>query len=421
MKNIVLIITAIILIGLLIFVRIEFNKGIDKFKTEISKNEKENKNSFLIAKEKKLQKLLLENQSLGILVKKKFSDSDAITKKDTFFRFFYLKEDVPINYYKLSYYDYIVQVCSVEIKQEQINKKIEYEKKLLLEKFGEDFSYWFDTLKNSKLLSKKEILFENKDFPQKIYITDIDYNNWAEFKKFLYTYQEQKKDIRISNLQEKTKYNQLFYSTKYQLNTNATQYFLDDLKRKKSLLFDSTVIEKQYQSNLLGTLSYTFLKKTFNKPVFDVIADDAFVEQWRTNSLYTGAMPYSYCYGSSNYCNDWGCSEIYVYNGGLDVVVIIKNSSDEVVRHAYIKSGDSFTFNVYNGTYNVYFYSGTGWNPKKFITDSPCSIYGGFVSNENTGKDSYASVSNQRLSYSLTRVVNGNFSMESSSKGEAFK
>lgn len=133
-------------------------------------------------------------------------------------------------------------------------------------------------------------------------------------------------------------------------------------------------------------------------------------------------MPYSSCYGSSNYCSDWSCSKIKVITGGSgDVLVTIKNSYGKVVRHAYIKGGNSFTFNVPDGSYQVFFYSGTGWNPNKQMPSSSCSyLKGGFVSNESVTKDNYINLYSQIMTYELILQQQGNFSTKPSSKNEAF-
>jgi hypothetical protein len=99
---------------------------------------------------------------------------------------------------------------------------------------------------------------------------------------------------------------------------------------------------------------------------------------------------------------------------------LVKNSSNKVIRHAYIRGREAFTFNIPDGTYNIYFYSGTGWNPYKKISSTTCNIIGGFVSDENTGKDSYVNLKNNVLTYTLTLSTSGNFSMQNSSANEAF-
>ena len=105
-----------------------------------------------------------------------------------------------------------------------------------------------------------------------------------------------------------------------------------------------------------------------------------------------------------------------------DDLVMIKNSSDRVIRHAYIRARDRFTLNVPNGNHDVYFYYGTGWNPNKFMKATTCGdLTGGFLSNEVVSKDpSTLRIYNQVMTYTLTEQVNGNFSTTSSSKYEAF-
>jgi hypothetical protein len=167
-------------------------------------------------------------------------------------------------------------------------------------------------------------------------------------------------------------------------------------------------------------ITYSVSKTSFDKQAFQNVADDAFEEQWKSNSLSTGAMPYSYSYGASNYC-DYGCSKISVRTGGADVLVTIKNISGEVVRHAYINGGYTFSFNVPDGQYQVFFYSGTGWNPNKYMKSTSCgTLHGGFVSGEDVTKDDYISLYSQQMTYELILQQNGNLSTKPSSKDEAF-
>ncbi|WP_234110767.1 MULTISPECIES: hypothetical protein [Chryseobacterium] len=135
------------------------------------------------------------------------------------------------------------------------------------------------------------------------------------------------------------------------------------------------------------------------------------------NSLQTGATPYSKYYGKNSSCDDNGCSQIKVktpYNS--DVLVTIKKNN-EVVRHAYIKANDSFTFSFPNGNYQAFFYYGKGWNPEKEMKNG--AIKGGFVADESFGKDDEQSLYNNILSYELILQPNGNFSTSPSNPEEA--
>ena len=144
-------------------------------------------------------------------------------------------------------------------------------------------------------------------------------------------------------------------------------------------------------------------------------------DKYINNSLRNGSTPYSYCYESNRSCSDYGCSQIKVktpYNS--DVLVTIKKN-DIVVRHAYITSGSLYTFEVPNGTYQPFFYYGKGWNPEKFMKKTSCgNIKGGFISNEQFGKDKPQYLYNNILEHELILQISGNFSTIPSNPNEAF-
>jgi len=144
--------------------------------------------------------------------------------------------------------------------------------------------------------------------------------------------------------------------------------------------------------------------------------------KYGNNSLPTGSTPYAYCFGKNKSCNHNGCSQIRVktpYNS--DVLVTIKRG-EKVFRHAYIQAGDSYIFEVPNGTYQTFFYYGKGWYPEKFmkVTTTCDTLKGGFLKNEYFGKDSPQSLYNNILTYELILQPNGNFMTRPSSKDEAF-
>lgn len=135
-----------------------------------------------------------------------------------------------------------------------------------------------------------------------------------------------------------------------------------------------------------------------------------------SNSLRTGSTPYTKYYGGNSSCNDYGCSQIKVRTSNSDVLVTIKKN-DKVVRHAFIQAGDSHTFSFPNGTYQAFFYYGKGWNPEKEMKGG--EINGGFITNEDFGKDEPQSLYNNVLEYELILQQNGNFSTRPSNPEEA--
>jgi hypothetical protein len=139
-------------------------------------------------------------------------------------------------------------------------------------------------------------------------------------------------------------------------------------------------------------------------------------DKYISNSLPTGATPYSRYYGGNSSCSDYGCSQIKVRTSNSDVLVTIKKN-DKVVNHAFIQSGDSYTFSFPNGTYQPFFYYGKGWNPEKEMKNG--EIKGGFITNEDFGKDDPQSLQNNVLEYELILQQNGNFSTRPSNPEEA--
>ncbi len=136
-------------------------------------------------------------------------------------------------------------------------------------------------------------------------------------------------------------------------------------------------------------------------------------DQYLNNSLYTGASPYSCssCYGSESSITVKTSSQ-----SGSDVVVMVKRGG-VLVKNAYIKAGGSYTFNLPNGQYQVFFYGGRGWNPNKVM---PNGARGGFVDNESYSKDDPTNLEYQGLTYELISRPNGNFSTKQCRASEIF-
>lgn len=164
--------------------------------------------------------------------------------------------------------------------------------------------------------------------------------------------------------------------------------------------------EKQAESNRIER-EIQLQKERQEKEMYD---------QYISNSLRTGSTPYSKYYGGNSSCNDYGCSQIKVRTSNSDVLVTIKKN-DNVVRHAFIQAGDSYTFSFPNGTYQAFFYYGKGWNPEKEMKGG--EIKGGFISEEHFGKDDSQNLSNNELVYELILQSNGNFSTRPSNPEEA--
>ena len=152
------------------------------------------------------------------------------------------------------------------------------------------------------------------------------------------------------------------------------------------------------------------------------VADELSEEdkQYENNSLTTGAAPYTAYYGKNYKCPYEQCSGIKVTAPGeSDIVVIIKrnNANGKVISHGYIKAGATLSFPVPDGTYQTFFYYGTGWNPNKEMSGG---IRGGFVKDEIFSKDNPQDIYSGILTYILQLQRDGNFQTKSSNRSEVF-
>lgn len=143
-------------------------------------------------------------------------------------------------------------------------------------------------------------------------------------------------------------------------------------------------------------------------------------KQYLNNSLKTGAAPYTEFYGKGYVCPNTQCSAIKITAPReSDIIVIIKENNENgyVIQHGYICAGDSYQFDIPNGTCQTFFYYGKGWNPNK---EMGRGIRGGFVQDEIFSKDAPQYIHNQILTYILQLQRDGNFQTRGSNKKEMF-
>ena len=137
-------------------------------------------------------------------------------------------------------------------------------------------------------------------------------------------------------------------------------------------------------------------------------------------SQYTGATPWENCYGKNASCEYVGCSDIRVNTSSNSSIVAIVKKYGKVVKHAYISAGSSYTFQVPDGTYQVFFYYGSEWDRNKSMNSKDCyTLRGGFKSKESVSKTERITLKGQIMTYTLTYTTSGNFSPKSSSLEEA--
>lgn len=420
MRNKILLGIAVLLVLLVLSVNYIFKNQFSKFEVSIRKYESEQLANFQNEKEKLAEQI--SNEGLEQFFNQYFDERISIIEKDTTFSFLYLSGSLTFKLRRFEYFECLYNKCIVEKRNEIAINQIKNKEAELEKKFAGTFTSWYPKLENKGLVQKRDNIEVCLDFYPDLHEILFNERAWKEFENFMSIYDSEIKLAEIQNDKVDIEYNQNVASTKNKLKYNVLNYFNEKLLYNKSQIITTGLESKIFNSSTLGLIAYDITKSKFNKQAFKNVADDAFEEQWKYNSLSTGSMPYSSCYGSSNYCSGYGCSQIKVITGGSgDVLVTIKNYNGKVVRHGYIKGGYSYTFNVPDGKYQVFFYSGTGWNPNKEMPSSSCSyLKGGFVSNESVTKDNYINIYNQIMTYELILQQQGNFNTKPSSKYEMF-
>jgi hypothetical protein len=385
----------------------------------------------------------------------KLNFDDAIVKTDTIISFLFFSKKFSFKSLDSDYFE-----CAYYHEINRYNKK-----------YNKEFISWFKKtrrkykLKESKLNELIRFVKNNPlnaSFPFNNiendvdtncvkcisnYISSIELNQDAitDFDNFVKSYLKEDQLARTFSAQsfinfmddlEKLEDN-MSKSTKKALNKKAskskpnaiTLFEIDGNSPKKyPFLYKN---KSQYKFNdleVLGEINYSLNKQHYKKSVLEKLVDDLkkqIDELYKTNSLYTGAQPYSYCYGKNPYCSIPDgyaeCSFIDVQaSSNSDVIVIIKKNN-KVYSHAYIKAGGYYKFKLGNGMFQTFFYYGKGWNPDKYMKKSICGdVTGGFVSNESLDKSDPNYLNHSSISYTLYAVKDGNFNAKPSNKNEAF-
>lgn len=421
MKNKILLAVALLLIVLVVIARLIFNQKLEVFKTDLANYEAIQYQQFKLAKEQRLAEISRNEPLLFQHFVDSLDEQSSVVERDTLYAYLYLKKRVKYKSHSILYLDCLYDKCSVEEKNAKTLKLINKKEVELQNKFKEAFDLWYPQLNAEKLIQGDSLSDRCNAFFPAVVEFKYDASIWNEFDMFLREYTQQIRKAAAQNKSTVSQYENARWQTKNRLQNNFKSHFEDRLKVNQNAILPEKDVTLTFSAPMLGSIDYTVKQKTIDWERFNSIAEESFQEQWRNNSLATGSMPYSYCYGSSNYCGGYYCSEIHVRAGGSDVLVTIKNASERVVRHGYIQSNTGMTFHVPDGSYQVFFYSGKGWNPDKFMANTSCGkLLGGFVSNESFSKGRYEEVTSAILTYELISQVNGNFSPSSSSAAEAF-
>ena len=407
-----IVLTVLVLMFPFFLIRILNNFKMKEFKEKLEIVSEDLKKDFLDQKTIILNETIISKKVKDLFIKE-FNENNAFSKFDTVFNFFYITSEITFNAHDKRYLFCLLEKARSSIVNTSNREKIKVRNNQLKKKYGKGYTKWYPDFES--FLSGNDSISCSQFFTYSI--VNFDKSHWEDFSNVLSHYSKIINEEKRKNNSEKNKFKNYKNKKKKQLKSKFHNNFESELSSKKDNFLIKNKETFKYKSSLKGEIIFHFESVTFNQTKFDNVSEKIFEDQWKTNTLRTGSMPYASCYGSSNY----GSSKIEVKNSGNDVVILVKNSNKRVIRHAYIKGNNNFSINLPNGRYSVFFYNGKGWNPNKKMKKTYCGIpRGGFVSNESFTKDENFYISNQILTYTLERSSYGNFNPKGSSMNEAF-
>lgn len=412
-KNIWLIVAST---GLIIVLISALSYSFESFKKDVNLYNQKLELRFDQEHQRMLSSLKVDNPKAFDRFSEGFNRSVAYEKADTSYYFLTAEYEYPsLNYLNCLKSDVEVYLRSELNKELNGKKKAEYVKR-----FDENGSSVLNQMQQKGVFVEKYSgcakYFGNREYT--VYKESI----WSDIEEILVADTQAKVSALIANKEAEENLLKDLKSADHQIRWKYRQEFKEKIKSS----IDEILIEEDVQTKTTtkkaGSWVTSTTTKNYHPEKLDEIIGQFISKQWKNNSLKTGAQPYSNCFESQNKCSGYSCSRIEVTAGNRDVITSVKNSSGKVVRHAYINSSSKHTFEVPNGNYRIFFYSGSGWNPKKSIASKTCrSLRGGFVSGESYSKDPESiKLYDKIITYELYEQIDGNFQTSSSSSNEAF-
>lgn len=410
--------TSVVIAVAMIIIRVAFSSGLNEFESELialSNKSKLSYNQIYQERSSAFKNTGGESWEEFLSI---YNSLDGIEQVDTVYRLLYLKKELTYDKYNPNYISCCQSAAFVSLE----NKKVLAEFSTIKSNLNEEYSEVSHLLNYSTV--EKALKWSpsgdcQRFFPE-LQMASIRYDVIKDIKFILNNMKLKFNEAESRNDLARQEFNKQLNSS-----LSSSGYSIRSSVRASMANADNFLSNQEQahvvNTNTLGEYRFTISTLNFNQSQFDLQLSNAFNQAYQNNSLSTGSKPYYRCFGSNNSCSGWSCSQIKVNAGNRDVVTLIKNRSDRVVRHAYIKAYGSYTFEIPDGTYKVIFYSGNGWNPQKVVINNECGpLRGGFVSGSAFTKDDYLSLYSQIMTYTLSYQTNGNFSPVGSSAQEAF-
>ena len=392
-----------------------FQNKIEEVKQELKQRSTDADAKLNVQKETLLSRFNAKNPNQQFVFDELCDLSKAVSYKDTTINYFLYSTHLEVQLIDEKYLECVFAKAQSDAINERSDLEFEKQVQLMVDKHGSNASRW------STKLGKDMFMIQTKQNDCSPYFEHNDYYTldpvaFSEFDRFLAEYKVHESEMSASNSQIERQFKSELTKLKGGLSAEAKARMDENINDESALTDHKKTFSFNWKG--YGEYSYSLTEKEIDFDYIEESMEDVYEIQYRNYSLANGSMPYAYCYGRSNS----GGSGVRVNAGSSDVLVTVKDMNDRVIRHAFIKANRTFTLNIPNGNYNVYFYYGTGWNPKRFMKDTDCGrLVGGFLRNESVSKDpGVLRLYDGIMVYTLTTQVGGNFSTAGSSKTEAF-
>ena len=404
--------------SLLLIILVVINHKSGEFERDLRIHEEELNVVFQNRYQNLILNLELNDKNLLVLFRKRFNiDKATITQQSYFLWKRYVYTYPSVEYLECLENDINVQLASEEAKI-KINEKVA----ALEERFGASFNQFYQQLGDRGYKITEITLSDCQTFLGLRMYFQYREEYWEDIETVLAAQYEENKKAEAANRVTQLQFENDRRHARNQLRTGFFSNFDRIVENSMALILRDESVSTTFNTERIGSWSIKAVYRRYQSNELQRILNNALISQWEDNSLISGSMPYANCFGSANSCSGWNCSKINVRASPQDVIVTVKNSAGRVVRHAYIKANQQFTFNLPNGTYQTFFYSGKGWNPNKAQPSKYCTLLkGGFVMNEVYSKDPRPdNLNNNELTYELRLQSAGNFQTRPSSAQEAF-
>jgi len=392
---------------------------VEKAKLVVEQQNRAAEANFMARRDTTFKQFENKFPNYGNVIEDYFSESDAKGQSDTTLSTLVFFSNIPLTKVEESYFRCLTQKAEFEVGKLKIEEQLNSNLNTLKRRYGKDVDFWMEKVGRETFLNTTQGTGYCNKFFTTFQELSINQTALGEFQDLLAKYRTDKSESKSAVSQYEQEFLRDLSSVRNSLNNDGQRYLNNNLDRDE--IIESTNREYAFEGEIIGSYEYTFPTKVYHRETLKTLTDQAIKEQYKNNSLAHGSKPYSYCFGSYNSCDGYNCSQLEVQASYSSDVLVTLKSEGRVVRHAYITAGRTYTFDVPNGRYQPFFYSGSGWNPNKVMKETTCgTLRGGFVSGGHVGKDSPQYLSNQILTYELIEQIDGNFQTRPSSTNEAF-